>query len=164
MGEKTIMPNKSAEPVESSIHLSLQGTGGQGLADTLSGFNQVAETSRDRNVVVWLNEYFGPIRLDGAPLADMAVYKKNRDKVLGSVAIVKRNQDTFGRDIEEMIAAKITFDEAIRSDEFSIIAKQRLKIVIENHFAQLDALNLCGTAKRSATAAPQIVENSAMAS
>ncbi len=139
-------------------------TGGQGLADTLSGFNQVAETSRDRNVVVWLNEYFGPIRLDGAPLADMAVYKKNRDKVLGSVAIVKRNQDTFGRDIEEMIAAKITFDEAIRSDEFSIMAKQRLKIVKENLFAQLDALNLCGTAKRSAAAAPQIVENAAVAS
>jgi len=139
-------------------------TGGQGLADTLSGFNQVAETSRDRNVVVWLNEYFGPIRLDGAPLADMAVYKKNRDKVLGSVAIVKRNQDTFGRDIEEMIAAKITFDEAIRSDEFSIMAKQRLKIVKENLFAQLDALNLCGTAKRCAAAAPQIVENAVVAS
>ena len=138
-------------------------TGGQGLADTLSGFNQVAETSRERNMVVWVNEYFGPVRQDGAGFADMAVYKKNQDKVLGSVAIVKRNQETFGRDIEEMIAAKITFDQALRSGEFSIMAKQRLRIVKDDLFEQLDALNLCGTAKRSAAAAPQIVENAAVA-
>src|SRR5437762_14031736 len=30
IGEKTIMANKSAEPVERSIHLSLQGKGGVG--------------------------------------------------------------------------------------------------------------------------------------
>jgi hypothetical protein len=34
----------------------------------------------------------------------------------------------------------------------------------QNLFAQLDALNLCGTAKRSSAAAPQIVENAAVAS
>ena len=139
-------------------------TGGQGLADTLSGFNQVAETSRGRNVVVWVNEYFGPVRQDGAEFVDMAVYKKNQDKVLGSVAIVKRNQDTFGRDIEEMIAAKITFDQALRSGEFSIMAKQRLKIIKDDLFEQLDALNLIGTRKTSAAAATQVVGNTAVAS
>ena len=34
MGEKTIMANKSAESVESSIHLSLQGKGGVGKTTT----------------------------------------------------------------------------------------------------------------------------------
>ena len=139
-------------------------TGGQALADTLSGFNQVAETCRDRNVVVWLNEYFGPVRQEGAAFADTAVYKKNQEKVLGSIVLVRRNQETFGRDIEEMIAAKITFDQALHSGDFSIMAKQRLRIVKDDLFEQLDALNLCGTAKRSAVTAPQIVENSAMAS
>ena len=94
----------------------------------------------------------------------MAVYKKNQEKVLGSVVLIRRNQETFGRDIEEMIAAKITFDQALRSSEFSIMAKQRLRIVKDDLFEQLDALNLCGTAKRSAAAAPQIVENAAVAS
>lgn len=139
-------------------------TGGQGLADTLSGFNQVAETSRDRNMVVWVNEYFGPVRQDGAGFGDMAVYKKNQDKVLGSVAIIKRNQETFGRDIEEMIAAKITFDQALRSSEFSIMAKQRLRIVKDDLFEQLDALNLIGTRKTSAAAATQVVGSTALAS
>ncbi len=115
-------------------------TGGQALADTLSGFDQVAETTRDRSVVVWLNEYFGYVRQGESEFVDMAVYKKNQHKVLGSVAMVKRNQDTFGRDIEEMIACKLTFAEALRNGQFSIMAKQRLKIVRDDLFEQLDAL------------------------
>lgn len=35
-------------------------TGGQSLNDTLSGFEQLAETTREKNLVVWLNEYFWP--------------------------------------------------------------------------------------------------------
>ncbi|MGH9864904.1 MAG: conjugal transfer protein TraL [Candidatus Acidiferrales bacterium] len=131
-------------------------TGGQALADTLSGFNQVAQTSHDRNLVVWLNEYFGLVRQGGAAFAEMAVYKKNQDKVLGSVAIVKRNQDTFGRDIEEMIARKMTFDEALRDAEFSIMAKQRLKIVRDNLFEQLDALNLLQGQKPQSSAGASV--------
>ncbi len=34
-------------------------TGGQSLNDTLAGFEQLAETTREKNIVVWLNEYFG---------------------------------------------------------------------------------------------------------
>jgi len=44
------------------------------------------------------------------------------------------------------------------------MAKQRLKIIKDDLFEQLDALNLCGTAKRSAAAALQVVENSVVAS
>jgi len=33
----------------------------------------------------------------------MVVCKKHADKVHGSVAIVRRTADTFGRDVEEMI-------------------------------------------------------------
>ena len=35
-------------------------TGGQSLNDTLGGFEQLAETTWEKNIVVWLNEYFGP--------------------------------------------------------------------------------------------------------
>ena len=50
----------------------------------------------------------------------------------------KRNQDTFGRDVEEMIAAKLTFHEAITAAKLPIMAKQRLKIVQRDLFEQLD--------------------------
>jgi hypothetical protein len=115
-------------------------TGGQSLNDTLSGFVQLAETTREKNLVVWLNEYFGPVLHDGAPFKEMAVYKKHANKVHGSVAIVRRTADTFGRDVEEMIRRKMTFEEALNGSGFTIMAKQRLRVVQRDLFEQLDAI------------------------
>lgn len=126
-------------------------TGGQAMADTLSGFAQIAQTTNQRNIVVWLNEYFGYIQQDGALFSQMAVYKENEEKVLGSVQITRRNQDTFGRDIEEMIGRKLTFAEALRNGEFSIMAKQRLKIVRDDLYEQLDELDLSDPSKAART-------------
>jgi hypothetical protein len=84
-------------------------TGGQSLNDTLGGFEQLAETTREKNLVVWLNEYFGVVSQDGASFREMIVYKKHAAKVYGSVAIVRRTAETFGRDVEEMICQKMTF-------------------------------------------------------
>jgi len=90
-------------------------TGGQSLNDTLSGFEQLAETTRERNLA---------------------------DKVHGSVAIVRRTADTFGRDVEEMIGQKMTFQEALNDNSFTIMAKQRLRVVQRELFSQLDAIPL----------------------
>ena len=60
--------------------------------------------------------------------------------ILGSVAIPKRNQDTFGRDVEEMISRKQTFDEAVESDGTMIMTKQRLRVIQRELFRQLDAI------------------------
>jgi hypothetical protein len=57
--------------------------------------------------------------------------------VCGSVIFQKRNQDTFGRDLEEMIAAKLTFQEAISVAKLPIMAKQRLKMIQRDLFEQL---------------------------
>ena len=126
-------------------------TGGQALADTLSGFAQIAQTTNKRNIVVWLNEYFGYIQQDGALFSQMAVYQENEAKVLGSVQITRRNQDTFGRDIEEMIGRKFAFAEVFRSGEFSIMAKQRLKIVRDDLYEQLDELDLSEISQTATT-------------
>jgi hypothetical protein len=115
-------------------------TGGQSLNDTLCGFEQLAETTREKNIVVWLNEYFGAVLEDGAPFREMAVCKKHANKVHGSVAIVRRTADTFGRDVEEMICQKMTFDEAMSGSGFTIMAKQRLRVVQRDIFEQLDAI------------------------
>ncbi len=117
-------------------------TGGQALADTLKGFKSLAESTEDRNIVVWINEYFGRVERDGKQFGDMAVYRENESKVCGSIAIPRRNQDTFGRDLEDMIARKLTFSEAIGAGEFTIMTKQRLKVVQRDVFEQLDRLAL----------------------
>lgn len=117
-------------------------TGGQSLVDTLSGFGELANTTPDRNVVVWVNEYFGPVHDNGKRFVEMRVFRDNEEKVAGTVAIPKRSADTFGRDVEEMLRRKLMFCEAIDSPEFSIMARQRLRMVRSDLFEQLDGLRL----------------------
>ena len=44
----------------------------------------------------------------------MAAYRENAEKVCGAVIFAKRNQDTFGRDLQEMIATKASSKGALR--------------------------------------------------
>src|ERR1039457_6547677 len=102
--------------------------------------NELAQTTEERNIVVWVNEYFGRVEADGKKFSEMAAYRDNADKVCGAVIFAKRNQDTFGRDVEDMISAKLTFQEAITTARMPIMAKQRLKVVQRDLFEQLDQL------------------------
>ena len=115
-------------------------TGGQALLDTVNGFRSLAQSTDERNVVVWVNEYFGRVERDGKRFSDMAAFTENADKVFGSVHITERNHDTFGRDVEEVISKKLTFEEAIREGSFSLMAKQRLKVVQRDLFEQFESL------------------------
>ncbi|MDQ1470511.1 MAG: hypothetical protein QOJ99_1991, partial [Bryobacterales bacterium] len=117
-------------------------TGGQALADTVTGFKSLAESSDSRNIIVWINEYFGPVERDGKRFSQMAAFSEHQDKVAGTVLIPKRSPDTFGRDIEEMIARKLTFAEAYQSNGLSLMSKQRLRMVQRNLFEQLETLEL----------------------
>ncbi|HLH02761.1 MAG TPA: hypothetical protein VKX25_08320 [Bryobacteraceae bacterium] len=117
-------------------------TGGQALLDTINGFRSLAQSTEDRNIVLWANEYFGRIERDGKRLAEMAAYVENAAKVVGSVHITQRNHDTFGRDVEEVIAKKLSFEEAIRDGEFSLMTKQRLKVVQRDLFEQLASIGI----------------------
>src|SRR5438874_141590 len=85
-------------------------TGGQSLNDTLSGFEALAETTREKNIVVWLNEYFGPVLPDGEPFRETAACKNDANKVHGSVAIVQGTADKFGREGEATIGKKMTLE------------------------------------------------------
>lgn len=117
-------------------------TGGQALGDTLKGFKSLADSSDERNMVVWLNEYFGVIERDGKTFTDMQAYRDSESKVFGLVHIPKRNPDTFGRDMEEVIARKRTFEDAIRNGTATVMSKQRLRMVQRDLFEQLDKMPL----------------------
>lgn len=121
-------------------------TGNQALLDTLHGFAALASQTNDKNIVVWLNEYFGAIESekDGkmVSFSEMISFKENRDKVHGIIKIAKRNHDTFGKDIEQLVSGKLTFQEGLNDPAFSIMARQRLKTVRDDVFSQLKAIGL----------------------
>lgn len=117
-------------------------TGGQSLLDTLHGFKSLAETTSERNIIVWLNEYFGIIERDGKRFGEMNAFLENEAKVLGSVCLIRQDPDTFGRDLEDVISCKLTLEEAIKDGPFSIMMKQRLQMIQREWFEQLDRLEL----------------------
>lgn len=115
-------------------------TGGQALFDTLSGFVALAEQTPQKNIVVWINEYFGSIEMEGKIFTEMKAYRDHSGKVHGIVRIAKRNPDTFGKDIELMASNKLTFAEAVESPTFVLMAKQRIKTVQKDINTQLDEI------------------------
>lgn len=117
-------------------------TGGQAMRDTLAGFKRVAETAPPGSVIVWLNEYFGEIERDGKGFLDLQLVQECAPKLLGAIRIRERNRNTFGDDVRLMLQHYLTFDEAIQSPEFGLVAKQRLTIIRRDLFEQLDGLAL----------------------
>lgn len=117
-------------------------TGGQALVDTLHGFHSLAGSGSGRNIIVWLNEYFGRIERDGKKFDQMSAFQESESRVYGIVHLPRRNPDTFERDLEDVISRKLTIDEAIREGAFSLVAKQRMKIMQRDWFEQLDGLKL----------------------
>jgi len=115
-------------------------TGGQAIVDTMNGFKELAEITKSKNIVVWLNEYFGSVEYNGKTFVEMKAYKELESRVRGIVVIHKRNPDTFGKDIDEMTARKLVFSQAIADPSFSLMAKQRLKTVQKDIFAQIEQI------------------------
>jgi hypothetical protein len=117
-------------------------SGGEMLSDSLLGFDTLAKSTPDRNVVVWVNEYFGPVARDGKTFDQMNVFQKHADKVIGSIGIPQRSPDTFGATVLLMREKKLTFDEAMDSNQFMLAQKSRLHIVRRDLYEQLDKLEL----------------------
>jgi len=123
-------------------------TGGQAIRDTLVGFKVIAERAAPASVVVWLNEYFGPIEADGEvrgqtvrkSFREMKVYEDHKDAILGIVCLARRNPDTFGRDIREMATQKMTFKEIRDAAHWSIMAKSRIAVVERELYFQLKSV------------------------
>lgn len=114
-------------------------TGGQSQDDTLNGLQQLINAHSDKvKFVVWINEYHGKIKdQDNKPFEEMDVYKKNKGHILAVMHLKEQNEKTFGRDLEEMTKAKLTFAEINDNPEFPLMTKQRLKIYQKDIFDQL---------------------------
>lgn len=120
------------------LHVPIMG--GQALEDCAVGLAQTARFI-DAEIVVWLNEHNGAIELaDGKGFTDLPVYTANKSKIIGIINIVHRNPDTYGKDIQAMTSANLTFEQVDKSPDFGIMPRQRLKTVRRDLFAQLEKL------------------------
>ena len=114
-------------------------TGGQALFDTITGFiHLVNQLPEDIRFVVWLNPYWGRIEHEGKPFEQLKVYKDNKNRVAALINIPDLKEETFGRDLTDMLQQKMTFNEAIDCTERNIMTKQRLKLIRDQLFSQID--------------------------
>lgn len=116
-------------------------TGGQAFDDTLQGLKAVLATHQ-APVVVWINEYFGPVQRDGRGFTDSDLYREYRERIRGIVRLRRGNGDTFGKDLEMMLQHKLTFAEALASERFGIMPRQRLKMTRDAIFEQISDIGL----------------------
>ena len=117
-------------------------TGGQAMTDTLNGLERLTQTTSEKNVIVWLNEYFGEVSKDGKSFEEFGIAGDYAHKLVGSVLIRDRNPQTFGDDVRQMLEQRLTFDEAIKDERFFLVSKQRLTLVRRDLFEQLDRLEI----------------------
>jgi hypothetical protein len=114
-------------------------TGSQALLDTVSGFAQLAsQFPREAWFVVWLNPYWGPIEHEGKGFEQLKAYKDNKDRVSAIVRIPALKEETYGRDLIVMLQQRLTFNEALASESLTIMTRQRLKIVRDQLYDQVD--------------------------
>ncbi|MGB8932395.1 MAG: conjugal transfer protein TraL [Anaeromyxobacteraceae bacterium] len=117
-------------------------TGGYGLLDTVAGFDLLAQRMpAESQMVVWLNEFFGPIKSDGKTFEQMKVYETHRDRITAIFSVPEHTPATFGRDLKMLLDRRMTFAEAKASNEFGLITKQRIAMM-ERQF--LDQIKLVG--------------------
>lgn len=115
-------------------------TGGQALLDTVSGFSQlVSQFPAEAIFVVWLNPYWGPIEHEGKGFEQLKAYTANKARVSAIITIPSLKTETYGRDLSDMLQARLTFDEALAMSSLTIMTRQRLKIVKNQLFGQLDS-------------------------
>lgn len=117
-------------------------SGGIALRDTLAGFDALAESMPKARIVVWLNEFFGPIVAEGKKFEEMKVFERHRERIAALLRLPKLNEQTFGRDLKAMMDRRLTFAQAKASDEFNLFSKQRIAIMERQHLDQLDVLAL----------------------
>jgi hypothetical protein len=115
-------------------------TGGQALLDTVSGFAQLAsQFPAEAIFVVWLNPYWGLIEHEGKGFEQMKAYTANKARVSAIVQIPRLKEETYGRDLSDMLQERLTFDEALAMENLTIMTRQRLKIIKKQLFDQMDS-------------------------
>ncbi|QEY25817.1 nucleotide-binding protein [Neisseria zalophi] len=120
------------------LHVPIMG--GQALEDCIVGLSQTINAI-DADVVVWLNEYNGAIKSsDNKLFTDFAVYKDNKSKIIGIVKVPHRNPDTYGKDIQAMTSANLTFAEVEAATDWGIMPRQRLRTVKRDLYEQLQII------------------------
>lgn len=140
MLENDVFEQIHAAGKEPVVHAIVVGDGAS-MHTTLNALNDLAEQlPRFVTLIVWTNEYFGPIRAEGKQFEAMNVYHAHRGRIAGLVHLPERTKATFGEDVRRMVGSRLSFAEAAASPEFNVMQRSRLARVQAEISRQLDVV------------------------
>lgn len=113
--------------------------GGQAEMDTIQGLNSLLNAFPGTPIIIWVNPFFGQITefTDKHELA-----QKNKKNGGITISLPSYKKETFGHDIETVLKSRLTFEQAINSEKFNVMARQRLKIVCKDIWFLFDEAGL----------------------
>lgn len=122
---------------EINVYMHVPIVGGQARDDTILGLTQLIQAF-DSSFVVWINEYHGKLLKNNKEFEEFEEYQKIKEKIVAIIYLNLLSKDTFGKDLNDMTSANLTFDEVMKDKNFSLMSKQRLKIFRDKAFKQLE--------------------------
>lgn len=118
-------------------------TGGQAIGDTIYGLKVLADGFPTTPIVVWLNPFFGDIRMDGKNFEEFKIYEEYGRQFHALLHIPHVNKDTLGRDLEELFAKRQSFINGIESCQY-IAVRSRLKRYWEQLIGLIEQAGIAG--------------------
>lgn len=140
LASNEVLPFLHEQGHEIRLHTVL--TGGQALEDTFNGLSALAVNFPETPIIVWFNEFFGPLERNGHSLEKSAAYKALTGRIYAEIRLPEVKKETFGHDLERMLSARQTFDEAIAAPDNPVMTKQRLRMIWRNLSVQMEQARL----------------------
>lgn len=107
------------------IHTPL--SGGADIVETTVCLEELVNTFPDLPFIVWKNRFHGDLVIDNMPFEQFKIYPQLENHIVAIIDIPHKNKDTFGKDLEILMAKKHTFKAAFNSS-MPVMVRQRLKI------------------------------------
>jgi hypothetical protein len=119
-----MMTEAGRQPV---VHVVV--TGGPAMLDTMKGLASIVrDFPPSVRVVVWLNEYFGPIvNASGRPFEELPAYADNRDRIFAIVRLPMLSEEATS-DLRDMLSRRLTFTQALAPENTDILRVQKSRL------------------------------------
>jgi hypothetical protein len=96
--------------------------------DTSASANWASRSTGRVRLVVWLNEFFGPIvNAQGRPFEELPAYSDSKERISGLVRLPMISEEATS-DLRDMMAKRMTFDQALARDNTSILRVQKSRL------------------------------------
>jgi len=116
-------------------------TAGAGFKDCLVGAGELLRelATPERQMVIWGNEFFGPISTVERKFEDFKLVSDNSDRIQG-VMMLDNRPAAFMNDLREVTAAHGTLREQLADPTTSLVSRKRLTMMRDNFFGKLDVV------------------------